>query len=248
MSVKVTVIAIIKFGKDLRFKYIEKIMIRIFIGYDPKEEVAFHVLSASIMRKTSTPVSITPISLDTLKSVFKRDRNPLQSTEFSFSRFLTPFLSDYQGWSIFMDCDMLVLDDITNLWNLRDEKYALMCVHHNHTPKEHLKFLNQPQTQYERKNWSSLMLLNNSKCKSLIPSYVETASGLDLHRFKWIKDDLIGEISPKWNHLVGYDEFKPVNEISNLHYTSGGPYFEEYRNCPYAEEWQKEYKLTIRPY
>ncbi len=138
-------------------------MIRIFIGYDPKEEVAFHVLSASIMRRTSTPVSITPISLDTLKSVFKRDRNPLQSTEFSFSRFLTPFLSDYQGWSIFMDCDMLVLDDITNLWNLRDEKYALMCVHHNHTPKEQLKFLNLVSFNSIYKMYFGIKNINKNK-------------------------------------------------------------------------------------
>jgi lipopolysaccharide biosynthesis glycosyltransferase len=223
-------------------------MIRIFIGYDSNEEVAFHVLSASIMRRASTPISITPVSLNTLNKIFIRDRNPLQSTEFSFSRFLTPFLCNYMGWSIFMDCDMLVLDDITNLWKLRDDKYALMCVQHNHVPKENFKFLSQPQTQYERKNWSSVMLMNNSRCKSLTPDYVATASGLDLHRFKWLEDDLIGEIPSNWNHLVDYDQYRPINEISNLHFTNGGPYFKEYRNCSYSKEWQKEFKLTTKPY
>ena len=223
-------------------------MIRIFIGFDPKEEIAFHVLSASIIRRASLPVQITPIALQALKSIHNRERSPLQSTEFSFSRFLTPCLSNYSGWSIFMDCDMLVLDDIVNLWNLRDERYALMCVQHNHVPKESNKFLNQPQTKYERKNWSSVMLMNNIKCSALTPSYVESASGLELHRFKWLSDDEIGSLPSRWNHLVDYDPEIPLNQISNLHYTEGGPYFKEYRHCGYAKEWINEYNLTIAPF
>lgn len=222
-------------------------MIRIFIGYEPKEEVSYHVLASSIMRRASQPVQITPIILSSLKHVFNRERNPLQSTEFSFSRFLAPYLSDYQGWSIFMDCDMLVLDDIANLWNLRDEKYALMCVHHEHTPVEEMKFLNQTQTKYERKNWSSVMLMNNAKCTALTPEYVETATGLDLHRFKWLQDEQIGEIPGRWNHLVDYDPPLPLQQISNLHFTIGGPYFEEYKNCGYSEVWFAEYQKSIRP-
>ena len=223
-------------------------MIRIFIGFDPNEEAAYHVLAASIMRRSSQPVQISPISLHMLKDIFKRERNPLQSTEFSFSRFLTPYLSGYEGWSIFMDCDMLVLDDIAKLWNLRDDKYALMCVHHDHVPTEESKFLNQTQTKYERKNWSSIMLMNNAKCKALTPAYVETATGLDLHRFKWLEDDQIGEIPHRWNHLVDYDSELPASEISNLHYTKGGPYFEDYKNCSYAKEWLSEYSEMLRPF
>jgi len=223
-------------------------LIKIFIGYDPNEEVAYHVLSASIMRRTSKPVSITPISLTSLKSIFNRERNPLQSTEFSFSRFLAPYLANFEGWSIFMDCDMLVVDDIAKLWELRDDKYALMCVHHNHVPDEDSKFLNQKQTKYERKNWSSVMLMNNAKCKSLTPTYVETATGLDLHRFRWVEDELIGEIPHRWNHLVDYDPKLPINEISNLHYTEGGPYFEDYKNCGYSKEWLQEYSEMSKPF
>lgn len=222
-------------------------MIRVFIGYDPKEEVAYHVLASSIMRRASQPVQIIPIILSSLTSVFNRERNPLQSTEFSFSRFLAPYLSDYQGWSIFMDCDMLVLDDIAKLWDLRDEQYALMCVQHEHEPKEKLKFLHQTQTKYERKNWSSVMLMNNAKCTALTPDYVETATGLDLHRFKWLKDEQIGEIPAKWNHLVDYDPHLPISEISNLHFTEGGPYFEEYKSCGYSENWLAEYQSIIKP-
>lgn len=223
-------------------------MIRVFIGYDPNEEVAYHVLAASIMRRSSQPVQIAPISLVNLRSIFNRERNPLQSTEFSFSRFLTPYLSDYEGWSIFMDCDMLVLDDIAKLWNLRNDNYALMCVHHDHVPTEESKFLNQTQTKYERKNWSSVMLMNNAKCKALTPAYVETATGLDLHRFKWLEDDQIGEIPHRWNHLVDYAPALPVSEISNLHYTKGGPYFEDYKNCGYAKEWLSEYAEMLKPF
>lgn len=222
-------------------------MIKIFIGFDPKEEVVYHVLCASILRRASIPVQFVPVALSTLKGTFNRERNPLQSTEFSFSRFLVPYLSNFEGWSIFMDNDMLVLDDIAKLWNFRDDRYAVMCVKHLHEPKEETKFRGQAQTKYERKNWSSVMLMNNAKCTALTPDYVENASGLDLHRFKWIEDEAIGSLPARWNHLVDYDQHLPTAEISNLHYTEGGPYFEAYRNCGYAEEWLAEYKRTIAP-
>ena len=218
------------------------------IGYDSNEEVAYHVLVSSIIRRTSEPVSLTPINLNSLKLIFNRKRSILQSTEFSFSRFLVPYLSDYQGWSIFMDCDMLMLDDIAKLWELRNDKYALMCVHHNHVPDKNLKFLNQTQTKYERKNWSSVMLMNNTKCTALTLQYVETASGLDLHRFRWLKYELIGEIPHRWNHLVDYDPNLPITEISNLHYTEGGPYFEDYKNCGYSNEWLHEFSKLSKPF
>lgn len=222
-------------------------MIKIFIGFDPKEEIVYHVLSASILRRSSLPVQFVPVALSTLKGVFNRDRNPLQSTEFSFSRFLVPYLSGYEGWSIFMDNDMLMLDDVAKLWELRDESYAVMCVQHDHNPLEDIKFRGQIQTKYERKNWSSVMLMNNAKCKALTPEYVETATGLDLHRFRWLKDEEIGALPARWNHLVDYDPHLPLDDISNLHYTKGGPYFADYRNCGYAAEWFDEYRRTINP-
>ena len=216
-------------------------MIKIFIGYDAREASAFHVLSHSIHRRASEPVSITPLILGQLGDLMWRERNPLQSTDFSFSRFLTPYLCDFDGWAIFMDCDMLLLDDIATLWNLRDDRYSVMCVKHDHVPDESVKFLGSVQTKYEKKNWSSVMMFNCVKCKALTPDYVNTAEGLELHRFKWLEsDDCIGEIPHRWNHLVDYDPTVPIGDISNLHYTIGGPYFKEYSNCSYADEWLTE--------
>jgi lipopolysaccharide biosynthesis glycosyltransferase len=212
-------------------------MIKVFIGYDSREAAAYSVLAHSIHARASVPVAVVPVMLSELKGVLTRERHPLQSTDFSFSRFLTPFLSDYQGWSIFMDCDMLVLDDIEKLYALRDERYAVMVVKHDHVPKETRKFLDQPQTAYQKKNWSSVMLFNNAQCRALTPDYVNTASGLELHQFKWLaNDELIGEIPARWNHLVGYNA--PNRDVSLVHYTLGGPYFQEYRDCEYADEWR----------
>ena len=211
-------------------------MIKVFIGYDPREAIAFSVLAHSINTNASEPVSISPVMLSQLGKLMWRERNPLQSTDFSFSRFLTPYLSNFEGWSIFMDCDMLVLDDIAELWKLRDERFAVQVVKHNHNPVEKTKFLGAPQSKYEKKNWSSVIMFNNAKCKALTPEYVNSASGLELHQFKWLKDDnLIGEIPAKWNHLVGYND--PAKNQSLVHYTIGGPYFDEYSDCEYSEEW-----------
>lgn len=222
-------------------------MIRIFIGFDPRETVAYHVLSHSIHARASEPVSIAPLMLSQLDGLMTRERNPLQSTDFSFSRFLTPYLCGFEGWAIFMDCDMLVLDDIARLWALRDDRYAVMCVKHDHVPAEDTKFLGATQTKYEKKNWSSVMLFNCARCTALTPDYVNTASGLDLHRFNWLGDDtLIGEIPHAWNLLVGYDDPVPADEVSNLHYTIGGPYFDDYRDTDYADEWFAEKDAMLR--
>ncbi len=218
-------------------------MIKVFIGYEPREAVAFSVLVHSINTRASEPVSIAPIALSQLKGLMVRESDPLQSTEFSFSRFLTPYLSDYSGWSVFTDCDMLMLDDIANLWRLRDDRYAVQVVKHNHVPRETRKFLGQPQTAYNKKNWSSVMLFNNGKCRALTPEYVNTASGLELHQFKWLGDDnLIGELPHRWNHLVGYDE--PSRDVSLAHFTLGGPYFKEFEKCEYSEEWRNEFQAS----
>jgi hypothetical protein len=212
-------------------------MIRVFIGYDSREAVAFSVLSHSIHAHASEPVAVAPVMLDELKGVYRRSRNALQSTDFSFSRFLTPWLCDYRGWAVFMDCDMLMREDIAALWALRDERYAVQVVKHHHVPKEQTKFLGATQTRYEKKNWSSVMLLNCERCRALTPEFVNAASGLELHQFKWLEsDELIGEIPSRWNHLVGYDPPRP--DAALVHYTIGGPYFDEYRECEYAEEWR----------
>ncbi|MFC3150007.1 hypothetical protein ACFOEK_03115 [Litoribrevibacter euphylliae] len=211
-------------------------MIKVFVGYDHAEAVSFNVLSHSIQNNASVPVAIIPVRLSQLEGVFNRDRNALQSTEFSFSRFLVPYLCDYDGWAIFMDCDMLVKADIKELWDQRDDRYAVQVVKHNHQPEETVKFLGAVQTKYEKKNWSSVMMFNCKKCKALTPEYVNTASGLELHQFKWLdSDDQIGEITNDWNHLVGYDKYR--DDAKLIHYTVGGPYFEEYQNCDYADDW-----------
>jgi hypothetical protein len=211
-------------------------MISVFIGFDSRETVAFHVLSHSIHVHATAPVTIAPLARNQLGTLLTRPRDPLQSTEFSFSRFLTPYLCGFHGWAIYLDCDMLFLDDVANLWALRDDRYAVMVVKHDYVPADTTKFLGAVQTRYARKNWSSVMLMNNARCRALTPAYVNAAPGLDLHQFKWLDDDaLIGELPARWNHLVGESPHRP--DVGNVHFTRGGPYFEEYRDCDYAAHW-----------
>ena len=209
---------------------------RVFIGFDSKEVVAYHVLCQSILDHASVPVSFVPIALNNLGGIFTRERNQLQSTEFSFSRFLVPYLSGYEGWSLFMDCDMLFRRDIAELWALRDDSYAVMCCKHDYQPKEETKFFGQVQTKYEKKNWSSVMLFNNAECTALSADYVNNATGLQLHQFKWLdSDDRIGSLPLAWNHLVGVYDYDPA--AANVHFTEGGPYFADYADSDYADEW-----------
>jgi len=219
-------------------------VLNVFIGFDPKETVAYHVLANSILRRASLPVSIAPLMQSQLKGIYTRERGPTESTEFSLTRFLVPALSGYRGWSLFMDCDMLCRADIGELNACIDsmqDKAVLVC-QHDYTPKTDRKFLGQVQTKYPRKNWSSLMLFNNERCRALTPDYVNTASGLDLHRFRWIDDAQIGMLPLEWNWLVG--EYPASAGARIVHYTLGGPYFDDYRDCDYADEWREELRLA----
>lgn len=219
----------------------------IFIGYDPSESIAAHVLAHSIRARASKPVAITFLMLSQLKSIHQRERHPLQSTEFSFTRFLTPYLAGFRGKAIFMDCDMLVLDDICMLESA-SEFAPVSVVKHNHKPIAQTKMLGATQTQYACKNWSSLMLFwcAHHDCANLMPEYVDSASGLDLHQFRWVDSGNIGRLPHRWNHLVGYDEDAPVEQISCLHWTEGGPWWDRYTNVSYAELWRQEKAQMLR--
>ena len=214
-------------------------MINVFIGYDPKEITAYHVLSHSILKNSSAPVAITPVALSNLD--FDRERNEISSTEFAFSRFLVPSLMNYEGWALFMDCDMLMTADIAELWALRDDRYAVQVCKHDYVPKNTTKFLGQVQTVFPKKNWSSFMLMNCAKCKALTKDFVETATGLQLHQYKWLEsEDLIGELPLQWNWLA--EEYEWTPDVKNIHYTEGGPWFKEYATTDYAEDWFKYYE------
>jgi len=214
-------------------------MIPVYIGYDRKETVAFHVLAHSILSRSSQPVKIIPLNRQNLGAHYWRPRGEYDSTDFSNSRFIVPHLQEYRGWGIFMDCDMLCLGDIAELWDQRDSRYAVMVKKHNHVPKEDIKFLGARQTQYSKKNWSSLMLFNTEECRMLTRHIVNTITpGLWLHQFRWIPDDAIGEVMGAWNLLVGYDN--PRDDARLVHYTSGGPWH-GFKDVDYAAEWFKEF-------
>lgn len=220
---------------------------RIFVGYDTRERVAYHVLTESILSRSSVPVTFTPLALSSLPNkVFDRARDPLQSTDFAFSRFLVPYLSGYTGWSLFVDCDFIFRRDIKELLDLRNEKYSVMCCKHSYVPRSDTKFLGQRQTIYPRKNWSSLILFNNARCTALTPAFVKEASGACLHQFAWLEDSFIGELPLSWNFLVGEYESERSEPIG-LHYTLGGPYFEDCRDSPFASEWYSEFKSLLTP-
>jgi lipopolysaccharide biosynthesis glycosyltransferase len=217
--------------------------LKIFIGWDSREDIAYQVAKLSIENLSSIPVEIEPLKQKVLRSqgLYWRDVDTLASTEFTYTRYLIPELCGFDGWALFIDCDFVFLDDVRNLFDQRDDKYAIMCAQHDYIPKEGIKMDGQQQTVYPRKNWSSMMLINcgHPSNKVLIKEVVNSPrhSGAFFHRFSWLRDNEIGKISHEWNWLVGW--YKEPNDGSPkaLHYTEGGPWFPEYKNCEYANEW-----------
>jgi len=230
-------------------------VIKVFIGYDHVESVAWHTMAASIYRHSTRPVAIIPVNLRNLKGIYNRPRDPKQSNEFSFSRFLVPYLCNYEGQGVFFDCDMLMRTDISNIFSVMKEQpnKAVYVVKHTYEPRNDVKYLNTVQYKYPRKNWSSVVLWNCEHFKNqlITPKFVNTAEALALHRFTWLEDSEIGELDIKWNWLVGeYDD--PPKDVKNVHWTVGGPYFKEYEDVDFAKEWfeardQMEYCLQREP-
>ena len=217
-------------------------MINIFIGYDPREAIAFHTCVNSIIRHASVPVSITPLALNNFKNY--NETHTDGSNQFIYSRFLVPHLMNYQGWAIFMDGDMIVRDDIAKLWDLRKIDKDVMVVKHDYKTKMSEKYLGAKNEDYPRKNWSSVILWNcyaPSNLK-LTPKFVEQATGAELHRFTWIKDERIGELPKEWNWLP--DEYGPNPDAKLLHYTLGTPCFHEFATTPMGDEWHRERMYT----
>ena len=218
-------------------------MYRIFIGWDSREEDAYAVAEHTLKKNTSSVIEASPIKQEDVRSagIYGRTDDKTgegASVEFTYTRFLVPYLCDYKGWALFVDCDFLFTKDIKELFSLSDPNYALMCVKHDYVPRASTKMDGQKQLTYPRKNWSSCVLWNcGHPANSIVtPRLVSHETGAFLHRFQWLPDNLIGELPLEWNWLEGeYD--KPETPPAIIHYTNGGPWFDDHKDCDYAQEW-----------
>jgi len=224
-------------------------MINIYVGWDSREIDAYKVCCESIRRHTDNSLiyNIIPLKRQELctRNLYYRQNDPLAATEFTYTRFLVPLLQNYKGYAIFCDCDFLWLEGIGNLLrdiNLNSEKAVYVCKH-DYIPSQKIKMDNKQQTTYPRKNWSSLIIWNceHYKNRLLTAQEVNNATGAFLHRFQWLDDSEIGDINIQWNWLV--DEYTVAQHgvPKALHYTNGGPWFDDYKTCPYASLWTEEY-------
>jgi lipopolysaccharide biosynthesis glycosyltransferase len=212
---------------------IEKITI--VVGFDQREAVAYHVFCQSIIDKSSMPIQFIPLALNTIKVYEEQHLDG--SNRFIYSRFLTPYLMNYTDWAIYADGDMVCNHDIAELWRLRDKSKADQVVKHDYKTKKKVKYFNNINEDYPKKNWSSLILWNCSheSNKALTPMMVANASGSFLHRFSWLEESEIGEINKEWNWLA--IEYKDNDEAKIIHYTLGTPCLNEYRNSNMANYW-----------
>ena len=213
--------------------------VKIYIGFDQREAVAYHTFVQSLIENASIPLDITPLAVRNLKGYEEKHED--KSNDFVYSRFLTPSLNDFKGWAIFADGDMICQADIKELLDLRDDSKALQVVKHDYKTKAYQKYLGNINQDYPRKNWSSVILWNcaHPKHKILTPDFIANQPGKYLHRFSWLEDSEIGELPKEWNWLA--TEY-PNNEQANIiHYTLGTPCFKDYRNTEMSDIWLKKH-------
>ena len=218
--------------------------LNIYIGYDSKEDIAYRVCKYSILKRSKANIKVTSLKLYELvtNKLYFRAIDPLASTEFTYSRFLVPAINKYKGWAIFCDCDFIFFEDVSKILENLDNSKAVYCVQHDYTPKEKHKMDGQKQTIYPRKNWSSFILFNCShpSNKKLSIDLVNSETGSFLHQFKWLKDSEIGSLDERWNWLEGWTSNHNNKKPYAVHYTRGGPWFDEWQDVEFANEWISE--------
>lgn len=224
-------------------------VLKVFVGYDSREDIAWQVCRHSLLRHAGEGVTVFPLRQPALRELglYTRPHDINSSTEFSLTRFLTPYLAAQSGWVVFCDCDFLYTGDIRGVLQGLDPSKALYCVQHEYTPAQSIKMDGQIQTAYPRKNWSSFMVFNGGHpdVRALTPAVVNSAAPSYLHRFGWIADpESIGALPLQWNFLEG-EYPRPAKTPTVIHYTNGGPWFEEWMDCDYADLWLRERELYL---
>ena len=216
--------------------------ISLVVGFDQREAVAYHVFCQSIIENASNPINLLPLAENTLQGY--KEVHTDGSNKFIYSRFLTPYLMGYKGWAIFADGDMVCQADISELWALRDESKAVMVVKHDYKTKASKKYLGNKNENYPRKNWSSLILWNcaHTENKLLTPEFIQDQPGSYLHRFSWLRDDLIGDLPIEWNWLA--IEYPENRNAKLIHYTLGTPCFKDYAEESMSDRWKEVYERS----
>jgi lipopolysaccharide biosynthesis glycosyltransferase len=216
--------------------------IPVFVGYDPRATIAYHVCVNSIIRHATHPVAIIPLALNLLHDYHETHTDG--SNKFIYTRFLVPHLMEYTGWAIYIDGDMVLRDDITKLWDLRRDNADVLVVKHDYQTQRTQKYLGNTNENYPRKNWSSVILWNcgSDANKQLTPNFIQNSTGAKLHRFTWIQDSRIGGLPIEWNWLP--DEYGPNKDAKLLHYTLGTPCFIDFADATQSEVWHQERILT----
>lgn len=224
-------------------------MIRLFVGFDQAEAIAYHTFCQSVLSRASEPVSFTPLHLPNLAPFYAEEHKGIEgyppTNAFIFSRFLVPYLCGFNGFAIFADGDMVCREDISKLWALRPLDKAVAVVQHDYKTKHPVKYLGQANKDYPRKNWSSVMIWNcgHYANRVLTPEYVQKASGAHLHRFEWLQDHQIEPLPHRWNWLA--EEYPHRDDVSLVHYTVGTPCFNEYADSDYSDIWHAEREQAL---
>ena len=211
----------------------------VFIGYDVTQRAAYEVCWQSLVDHGVDPACIHPLHTGDLRrlGVYWRPSDPKASTDFTYTRFLVPFLSGYSGLSLFCDSDFLwrcnPVEDL--LFKYRDNA-TVSCVQHQlkALPSDK-KMDGKVQELYPRKNWSSMMVFDNERCTVLTPDMVSSANASTLHQMHWAEK--IGFIPMNYNHLVGYPGYS-TTDVRGVHFTDGVPTMPGHEDDPFAEEWR----------
>jgi len=180
----------------------EKFDLNVFVGTQPEQMLATKLLEYSIKKKTSLKINVQAlykaVESKNIKIPRPVDKSNYPRTPFSFQRFAIPELSGYTGRSVYVDSDMLVFNDIQELYDMPFNGAEILCA-------EGVDGARRPQF--------SVMVLD---CDTLKWNITDIVKGLDngdydykglMYEMKAAKS--ISQSLPKyWNDLESYTEGK----------------------------------------
>lgn len=237
----------------------------VYLGWDPREDVAWRVARASLLRHCSEPIPTHKLALGSLRGSgmyarptrvnghrivdelsAREDYDGRCSTQHAIARFFVPQLAQ-AGWALFADGDVLFLGDVAEVFRDLDPAMAIYCVKHDYAPTQTAKMDGQLQTRYARKNWSSFAIFNcDHPSNGRLGEIVNVLPGRDLHAFCWLDDSEIGALDARWNYLVGHNTVVDCASPRVVHFTQGLPSMAGYESCEYASEWRQELRRLER--
>jgi lipopolysaccharide biosynthesis glycosyltransferase len=199
--------------------------IRVFVGADESQLVPAAVLEYTIRKHTAGRVEFT--TMRDLPVPMPKDPAKRPRTGFSFYRFMLPKLAGYQGRALYLDCDMQVFANLSELWAIPFDGQTVLCTYQPEPPERW-----KGNKSFKPGRHLAVMMLD---CSRLDWDVHEIVRGLDEDRYGYT--ELMSDLAIVPEEQI--EERIPVEWNSLEHYEAGTTKLVHYTQVP-TQPWKND--------